>query len=211
MIFNYNSIKSISSFFKNNLEGWRTKRKIIVIESDDWGSMRMPSKESYSNIIKAGIPIQNCPFLVNDSFETVEDFYHLFKVLKKFKDKNGKHPIITANYILRNPDFKTIKESNFKTFSSKLFTEYLININKYEDYFNILNKGINDGLIKPQLHGPFHVNSKLWLKYLNDNSMSTRIAFDNLVYGLSTNVVNEVRNSFLATFDYDTAPYFNNF
>lgn len=28
-----------------NLPGWHTRRKIVVIESDDWGSIRMPSKE----------------------------------------------------------------------------------------------------------------------------------------------------------------------
>lgn len=27
----------------SNLPGWRTNRKIVVIESDDWGSIRMPS------------------------------------------------------------------------------------------------------------------------------------------------------------------------
>tara|TARA_B100001059_G_scaffold234055_1_gene275584 strand:- start:3596 stop:4735 length:1140 start_codon:yes stop_codon:yes gene_type:complete len=211
MKLNLNSIKYPVSFLKTNLRGWKTDRKIIVFESDDWGSIRMPSKESYSNIIKAGIPIDKCPFLRNDSFETVEDFHYLFKVLKKFKDKNGKHPVITANYILRNPDFKKIKDSNYNNFSSELFTEHLIKTNKYDNYFNILRQGIRDGLIKPQLHGPFHVNVKYWMEYLNTNSASTIIAFNNLVYGLSTNVVNEERKSFLATFDYDCNSDFINF
>lgn len=30
-----------------NIPGWRTNRKIVVIESDDWGSIRMPSQEVY--------------------------------------------------------------------------------------------------------------------------------------------------------------------
>ena len=30
-----------------NIPGWRTKRHIVVIESDDWGSIRMPSKDVY--------------------------------------------------------------------------------------------------------------------------------------------------------------------
>jgi len=30
-----------------NIPGWRTNRKIVVIESDDWGSVRMPSREVY--------------------------------------------------------------------------------------------------------------------------------------------------------------------
>lgn len=211
MFANFQSIKSKASFVKNNLKGWKTDRKIVVFESDDWGSIRMPSKDSYLNILNSGIKIDKCPFLKNDNFESVEDFNYLFNVLKKFKDKHGNHPIITANYILNNPNFKKIRESNFEIFSSELFTKHLIKINEYDNYFKILNSGINDGLIKPQLHGPFHVNYKLWFKYLNNNSASTKIAFDNNVYGLSTNVVNEKRRSFLATFDYDCENYFNSF
>ena len=30
-----------------NIPGCRTNRHIVVIESDDWGSIRMPSKEVY--------------------------------------------------------------------------------------------------------------------------------------------------------------------
>ncbi len=29
-----------------NFRGWKTKRKIVVIESDDWGSIRMNNKDS---------------------------------------------------------------------------------------------------------------------------------------------------------------------
>ena len=32
-----------------NLRGWKTNRKIVVIESDDWGSIRMASLKSYTN------------------------------------------------------------------------------------------------------------------------------------------------------------------
>ncbi|NTW32234.1 MAG: hypothetical protein HGB12_06370 [Bacteroidetes bacterium] len=40
----------VSSFGWSNIPGWRTDRKILVIESDDWGSIRMPSKETYSGL-----------------------------------------------------------------------------------------------------------------------------------------------------------------
>lgn len=33
-----------------NLPGKSTKRKLVVIESDDWGSIRMPDKETYHNV-----------------------------------------------------------------------------------------------------------------------------------------------------------------
>lgn len=33
-----------------NLPGWHTRRKIVVIESDDWGSIRMPEFENIRSI-----------------------------------------------------------------------------------------------------------------------------------------------------------------
>jgi hypothetical protein len=30
-----------------NAIGWRTNRKIVVIESDDWGSIRMRDKKTF--------------------------------------------------------------------------------------------------------------------------------------------------------------------
>ena len=49
----------IKSIVRNlaNLPGWRTNRKIVVIESDDWGSIQMPSKLAYSNLLKKGIGV----------------------------------------------------------------------------------------------------------------------------------------------------------
>ena len=38
-------LKQIISHNLLNIPGWRTKRKLVVIESDDWGAIRMPSKE----------------------------------------------------------------------------------------------------------------------------------------------------------------------
>jgi hypothetical protein len=34
-----------------NLPGWCTNRKIVVIESDDWGSIRMPSLTIFENLL----------------------------------------------------------------------------------------------------------------------------------------------------------------
>lgn len=40
-----------------NIPGWHTKRKIIVIESDDWGSIRMPSRQAYDYLLSKGYNI----------------------------------------------------------------------------------------------------------------------------------------------------------
>ena len=43
----------VKSFKKiiTNIKGWRTNRKIVVIESDDWGTIRMSSKEAFNSLL----------------------------------------------------------------------------------------------------------------------------------------------------------------
>jgi hypothetical protein len=50
-----NSLKSTLSRNLTNARGWRTNRKIVVIESDDWGSIRMPHMLIINNNIKNGL------------------------------------------------------------------------------------------------------------------------------------------------------------
>ncbi|MBK7480400.1 MAG: hypothetical protein IPI69_12245 [Bacteroidales bacterium] len=48
-------IRSSVSHNLLNISGWRTRRKIVVFESDDWGSIRMPSMEVYSEFRNKGL------------------------------------------------------------------------------------------------------------------------------------------------------------
>jgi len=49
-------IKSIKSHLLN-LPGWHTNRKIVVIESDDWGSIRMSSAEDAERLISCVVDL----------------------------------------------------------------------------------------------------------------------------------------------------------
>ena len=71
-----------------NVPGWHTRRKILVIESDDWGSVRMPSKEVYDEFMRRGIPVDKDPYCRFDNLATTEDLEALFDVLTSVKDKN---------------------------------------------------------------------------------------------------------------------------
>ena len=93
--------------------GWRTKRKIVVIESDDWGAIRMPSKSVYNTLLKQGLRVDKCLFSRYDSLESVDDLERLFAVLDSVKDKNGRGAVFTANCVVANPDFAKIKEANY--------------------------------------------------------------------------------------------------
>jgi len=89
-------IKQYLSRIYYNLPGWRTNRKIVVIESDDWGSIRMPSKEAFNNLQATGIDLlsdEGFRFNKYDSLATSADLELLFEVSLKLdlNPKMGKH------------------------------------------------------------------------------------------------------------------------
>lgn len=72
-----------------NARGWNSKRKLVVIESDDWGSIRMPSRKVYECLLKEGLEVDNSYFDKYDSLESAEDLMALFDVLSSVKDRKG--------------------------------------------------------------------------------------------------------------------------
>ena len=65
----------------SNLPGWRTKRHIVVIESDDWGSIRMSSKESFHKLKQARIDVDKNHYNTNDALESNTDLEMLMEIL----------------------------------------------------------------------------------------------------------------------------------
>lgn len=186
---------------KSNIKGWRTKRKIVVIESDDWGSIRTPSREIYDSIIEAGLPLDKCHYSRYDALESEKDLDDLFNVLVGYRDRNGKHPVITANTVVANPDFNRIKESDFNEYSYELFPETYKRYPAHSKSFDIYKKGVSDNLFFPQFHGREHLNVLLWMKMLRQNSHETRLTFDYNFFGIGTTITAEKRKSYLASLD----------
>lgn len=185
-----------------NIPGWRTKRHIVVIESDDWGSIRMPSREVYERLLKEGIRVDKCHYCSNDSIASEDDLSLLFDVLNSVKDKNGNPAVVTANALVANPDFQRIKEDDFEHYHYKLITDGLKEIKGCENVLDLWKEGGANGCFRIQSHGREHLNVARWMYYLRENYPETRLAFDLGVYGLSTNVTSEKRKSFLPAFDF---------
>lgn len=190
--------------FINKRRGWNTDRKIIVIESDDWGSIRMPSRETYERLLNHGIRVDKSGFCKNDSLATEEDLELLFNLLLSHRDCNNNPLIITANTLLANPDFDKIRESGFEKYYYKLITESFKENKDTENSLEIWEKGMDDNIFLPQFHGREHLNVERWMRFLRGNYPETKFAFDNNVYGISTNMTSEKRKSFLPAFDFDT-------
>lgn len=184
-----------------NYKGWITGRKIVVIESDDWGSIRIPSKRVYDLFLKQGVPLYKSSYCRYDSLASDKDIQALFETLLKFKDRNGNPPVITANTIMANPDFKKIQESDFKEYFYEPFTKTLERYPGREKSFQFWKQGMEAGVFRPQFHGREHLNVKLWMRLLQNNHRIYRQAFSEGFWGIDTFAKPEDPVNILAAFD----------
>lgn len=186
----------------NKRIGWKTNRKIIVIESDDWGSVRMPNLETYQKVIESGIRVDLSHYNKYDTLASNDDFDHLYNILSKHKDFRGNHPVLTLNTIVANPDFNAIKRNNFDEYFYEPFFETL---KRYQNRsFEAWLTGIDNKLIYPQLHGREHLNVELWMRYLKKGSKEVHFAFEKGLYGIGSNISKENNPSFVQAFESNT-------
>jgi len=167
-----------------NIASWRTRRKIIVFESDDWGSIRMPSRDAFEKLKKHGLDLTSGDsgrFNTYDTLAKSEDLELLFEVLCSIRDKNGNNAKFTALSVVANPDFNKIRESEFSQYFFEPFTDTLKRYYGDNSSFLLWKEGINLGIFVPQFHGREHLNVPVWLRNLRNRDEETLLAFD---YGL---------------------------
>lgn len=186
-----------------NLPGWKTGRRIVVIESDDWGAVRMPSVSVRKELKDYGIPVENCPYNSFDSIASEDDLNALFNVLSGYRNISGQNPVITANCVVANPDFAKIKASGFREYHFELITDTFKHYQGSENSFQLWKKGLSAGLFHPQFHGREHLNVRRWLGALQQNLPETSFAFEREFYGISTNISREKRKSYMAALEFD--------
>lgn len=201
-------LKSLISNLHINLSGKNISKKIVVIESDDWGSIRMPNKDVFNELLKAGIPVDKSAYCQFDSLENDEDVTSLLEVLSSVKNREGKNPILTLNFVVANPDFQKIKANNFQHYYNEPISTTYKKLAGHEKVLDIIHQGLNDCLIKPQFHGREHVNVPLWLELLQRNK-DFRLAFDLGMWGLSKDVFPLMKKSIQATYDSEDLNYCN--
>lgn len=160
-----------------NIYGWRTNRKIVVFESDDWGMQRMPSKKAYENLLSKGYPVDKSIYNQFDSIESNEDVEALMDVLSSVSDKNNNPAIFTLNNILTNPDFDKILSSNYLEYHFELFTETLRKSKQSYKVFDLYKQGVSNKLFQPQFHGREHVHINNWMNNLRNGNPQFLDAF----------------------------------
>jgi hypothetical protein len=181
----------------SNLRGWRTNRKIVVIESDDWGSIRMPSPEIYEKCLKAGYRVDLNPYEHYDSLASQEDLTLLFDLLYTFKDKNGNYPVITANCVVANPDFKKIREDNYENYYYELITETFKRYPKHRNNFELWKQGLAEKVFFPQFHAREHLNVSLFMDALQKGDKDVHWGFGNEMPGSIRKSIGRNGNHFM--------------
>ena len=184
----------------SNLLGWRTNRKIVVIESDDWGSFRFKDAQTRDKFLS---PAQQktCWMSYNDSFESAEDIQELFKVLNSNKDKNNESAKFTFLMNPSNPDFKKIRDSNFTQFYREYFIQTLEKRKDGKKTLNLYKEGLNKNNIEIGFHGREHLNVNLWMKDLQKGDNAALLGFENNMWGFSKSYFPELKQSYRSTFD----------
>ncbi len=202
---NINTIKTYLLQNAINIPGWSTRRKIIVIESDDWGSIRMSSKHNRDELVRKGFDFDNQQFNKYDALESNDDLSALFTVLRNHKDSKGNQPIFTTVSIVANPDFEKIEAGNFQNYHFEPFTETLKRYPSHNQVADLYKQGIKENLFYPVFHGREHLNVTRWLKALQNGNKSIRTTFNHRVTAVHLGQNNEFLGDFQAAFDVDDA------
>ena len=194
------SIKSTLTSNLINIPGWRTNRKIVIIESDDWGSVRMASKQAFNYFLTIGLPVDKCPHNSYDALEDNTDLERLFDVLGSVKDLNGNPALLTANTVMANPDFEKIRINGFQNYYYEPFTKTLERYPSHDKVYSLYKKGIKEKLFKPQFHGREHLNISRWMRALQEGDATALLAFRWNMYSLHTGSNSSCRSEYLDAF-----------
>lgn len=197
-------IKNIS-FNAQSIIGKTVNERLIVIQSDDWGSVRMSSKQAFNNLKNGGIPVDTSAYNKFDALASEDDLSLLFEVLNSVKDSNGNPAIITANTITANPNFSKIENSGFTKYFFEPFIETMQSYPNHKNAFNLWKEGMESKVFLPQLHGREHLNVDRWMQMLQLNDPDTHLAFKNKVFGFPLKNKSPLFHNYMASFDLDNS------
>ncbi|RKS01871.1 hypothetical protein [Flavobacterium sp. 102] len=183
-----------------NYRGWSTHKKIVVIESDDWGSIRMPNTETYQALVKKGIPVDKNRYTKFDGLETPDDLSVLFEMLSSHKDANQQPATITVNSLPANPDFDKIRADDLKTYHYESIFDSYQKYSSKEAMVGLWKQGVEQNIFYPQFHGREHLHPTRWMKAVM-TCEKEKICFDHdAIPGINLGTSNRI--NYLAAFDY---------
>ncbi|MDC0298102.1 hypothetical protein OAL21_02940 [Akkermansiaceae bacterium] len=159
-------MKNIIRKTLSNIPGWRTNRKLVVFESDDWGSIRTRDLDALNYLKGKNFDTERSNFVRYDSLERSEDLSCLFEVLTSVKDGKGRKAVLTPMTIMGNPDFRAIRDNQYEEFVVEPFTETLKSFPGSKQVLSQYKQGMESKIWHPEYHGREHLNHLRWLRGL---------------------------------------------
>lgn len=197
-------------FHPINYVGYNTNRKIVVIESDDWGNEKFSDLKQYRLALNKKL-IDGSVYFKYDSLESNDDIEHIMEVLYSLKDKNGNPAKLTANYVTANPDYDKILSEQFNSYC------YIASKDLYHLYPHkgrvpeLYTEAIDKKIIKPQYHCREHIDVDRWLKALKRNDIIAKNSFENKFVNIGLSDIKGKRKGITAAYDFDRDFDVNNF
>ncbi|MBK8681411.1 MAG: hypothetical protein IPN31_05810 [Bacteroidetes bacterium] len=178
-------ITQIKNAFKNLL-GWKTNKKLILFSVDDYGNVRLDSKEAREQLDTAGLK-NSSRFDAYDTLETREDLQLLYATLSSIKDKNNKSAVFTPYALSCNIAFEKMAANNFSEYAYELLPETYKKLttqqaDAYSGAWELWQQGIATGLMAPQFHGREHLNLKVFHQKLKNKDADILAALKNNSY-----------------------------
>lgn len=187
------------------MPGFRTTRKLIAFVVDDYGSIRISSRDSYENLVRYGLRLESSRFTRFDTLESNNDLEQLFEVLTSFRDHVGNYPAFTPMVCVANPDFEKIKGADYTQYFYEPFTETLKKYPDHDKVYSLWKEGIERSIFVPQFHAREHLNIQRWMTDLRHGVKSTIRAFDQGISGIGPGEAPDIFKDYQAAFDIDDA------
>ena len=110
------SLPTRARSLSNNMLDYRTTSRIVVIESDDWGdgaqAVGVAAEQARCGAME---------FMASNGYrrlETCEDLDELYGMLARHQDSRGRHPVVTANFLVSRPDLGAVRASGFQRYAT---------------------------------------------------------------------------------------------
>lgn len=181
-----------------NVLGWHTNKKIVVFESDDWGSDRF-TPDSRKYYLDRNIDISKNWMSRFDVFENDDDLMCLSETLKSIPTRSSM-PKFTILFNPANPDFYRIKRSNYSNYFYETFKTRTLKSDL--NLLKIYKKMIADEEIEMAFHGREHLYVDRWMRDLRSNNKIAIEGFNQNVWGFSPAYLSEFKN-YRASYDLD--------
>ncbi len=188
---------SLVKNYLKNIPGYKTNRKLLAFAVDDYGNLRVRSKETQQKLIDFGMPAVSI-FDKLDTLETENDLAALFDVLSKFRDRNDNPACFSAYALCCNPNYEEIANQNFTSYISELLTDTFKKVPQGTQAWEAWQHGMKSKMLIPAFHGREHLNIRLVSDALRNNDTKIRFAFAN---GTFSNIESKRFPSFYAAFD----------